>query len=267
MFEREFRARRHRARWRREAIVGQLWKRQHSRQFETIAFIWISCFVSFKLCRSIYLFQCNQIKWVWAARPPTALVYFNFSIADGSMMTLDEAWSSFNDPIHGRSGSKYMQMTTILTQMEHPILFRPFLTLHPCRIAELLHLLPNSENNVLSFLSTIGPAVHLKFDLKYAKNFKMWKRNSFILPDFHRWNELFHFWLCDELNALIVLLSTGLHWRIYYSDVIWQSIYLSFGKVMLVGGNFRIENKNTRKTWKNHFSAKTKNKFLFLFRN
>lgn len=85
------------------------------------------------------------------------------------MMTLDEAWSAFNDPIHGRSGSKYMEMTTILTQMEHSILFRPFLTLHPCRIAEFLHLLPNSENKVLSFLSTIGPAVHLKFDLKYAE--------------------------------------------------------------------------------------------------
>lgn len=87
---------------------------------------------------------------------------------DGSMMTLDEAWTAFNDPIHGRSGRKHMQMTSILTQMEHPILFRPFLTLHPCRIAELLHCLPNSENKVLSFLSTIGPAVHLKFDLKYA---------------------------------------------------------------------------------------------------
>lgn len=83
-------------------------------------------------------------------------------------MTLDEAWMAFNDPIHGRSGSKHMQMTKILTQMEHPILFRPFLTLHPCRIAELLQCLPNSENKVLSFLSTIGPAVHLEFDLKYA---------------------------------------------------------------------------------------------------
>lgn len=97
--------------------------------------------------------------------------HFNV-VADGSMMTLDEAWAAFNDPIYGRNGSKYMPMTTILTQMEHPILFRPFLTLHPCRIAELLHGLPNSENKVLSYLSTIGPAVHLNFDLKYAEILK-----------------------------------------------------------------------------------------------
>lgn len=87
-------------------------------------------------------------------------------------MTLDEAWAAFSDPIFGRSGSKHMPMTTILTQMEHPILFRPFLTLHPCRIAELLHCLPNSDNKVLTFLSTIGPAVHLNFDLKYAEIMK-----------------------------------------------------------------------------------------------
>lgn len=87
-------------------------------------------------------------------------------------MTLDEAWLVFSDPIHGRNGNMHMEMLSILTQMEHPILFRPFLTLHPCRIAELLHGLPNSENKVLSFLSTIGPAIHLKFNLEYASGFK-----------------------------------------------------------------------------------------------
>lgn len=61
-----------------------------------------------------------------------------------------------------------MPMTSILTQMEHPIEFKPFLTLHPCRTAELLDALPNSKNKVLSFLSSIGPAVNLTFDVKYA---------------------------------------------------------------------------------------------------
>lgn len=97
---------------------------------------------------------------------------YSILIADGSMMTLDEGWAAFNDPIYGRSGSKHMQMTAILTQMEHPILFRPFLTLHPCRIADLLKCLPNSDNKVLSFLSTFGPAVHLNFDVKYAEILK-----------------------------------------------------------------------------------------------
>lgn len=104
--------------------------------------------------------------------PSSLFMSYSILIADGSMMTLDEGWAAFNDPIYGRSGSKHMQMTAILTQMEHPILFRPFLTLHPCRIADLLKCLPNSDNKVLSFLSTFGPAVHLNFDVKYAEILK-----------------------------------------------------------------------------------------------
>lgn len=60
-------------------------------------------------------------------------------------------------------------MLNILTQMEHPMLFKPFLTLHPCRIAEVLQTIPNSQNKVLSFLSIYGPTVYLTFDLNYAK--------------------------------------------------------------------------------------------------
>lgn len=62
-------------------------------------------------------------------------------------------------------------MLNILTQMEHPILFKPFLTLHPCRIAEVLQSLPHSQNKVLSFLSIYGPTVYLTFDLEYANHF------------------------------------------------------------------------------------------------
>lgn len=60
-------------------------------------------------------------------------------------------------------------MLNVLTQMEHPVLFKPFLTLHPCRIADILQTLPNSQNRVLSFLSIYGPTVYLTFDLEYAK--------------------------------------------------------------------------------------------------
>lgn len=63
-------------------------------------------------------------------------------------------------------------MLDILTQMEHPVLFKPFFTLHPCRIAELLNSIPHSQNKVLSFLSTYGPTIYLTFDLEYAAQFK-----------------------------------------------------------------------------------------------
>lgn len=92
----------------------------------------------------------------------------NYSV-DGSMLTLDEAWKIFKDMNPMRSGEIQQNMLHILTQMEHPILFKPFLTLHPCRIAEVLQSLPYSQNKVLSFLSIYGPTVYLTFDLEYAK--------------------------------------------------------------------------------------------------
>lgn len=88
--------------------------------------------------------------------------------SDGSLLTLDDAWKIFNDIDVDLAKKSQLNMYEILTQMEHPVLFKPFLTLHPCRIAEVLHSLPNSKNKVLSFLSTYGPTMYLTFDLKYA---------------------------------------------------------------------------------------------------
>lgn len=85
-------------------------------------------------------------------------------------MTLDEAWKLFNDIGPTQSHAIQQKMLNILTQMEHPVLFKPFLTLHPCRIAEVLYALPNSHNKVLSFLSIYGATVYLTFDLEYGKN-------------------------------------------------------------------------------------------------
>lgn len=79
---------------------------------------------------------------------------------------MDGAWNIFNDD---QCNHRTIEMQNVLTQMEHPILFKPFLTLHPCRTAEVLQMLPNSRNKVLSFLSSYGTAVYLEFDLKYAQ--------------------------------------------------------------------------------------------------
>lgn len=84
----------------------------------------------------------------------------------GTLLDLDGAWEIFNDDV---CTQKTIEMRNVLTQMEHPILFRPFLTLHPCRTAEVLQRLPNSRNKVLSFLSSYGTAIYLEFDLKYAQ--------------------------------------------------------------------------------------------------
>lgn len=164
----------------------------------------------------------NQVRPVEKWNNPFQLWFYvvNFwcsFVPDGSMMTLDEAWTAFNDPIHGRNCSEHMQMTTILTQMEHPILFRPFLTLHPCRIAELLQCLPNSVNKVLSFLSTIGPAVHLKFDLKYAEILET-KWFCWLFPKYPPMNCISFISMVEELNALTLLVCIERHFRKGYAD-------------------------------------------------
>lgn len=93
----------------------------------------------------------------------------NRTIVDGSLLTLEDAWKIFNDLSPKQDNTMQRNMLNILSQMEHPVLFRPFLTLHPCRIAEVLRTLPHSQNKVLSFLSIYGPTIYLDFDLEYAK--------------------------------------------------------------------------------------------------
>lgn len=102
-------------------------------------------------------------------------LYYPNCFKDGTQLTLDDAWELFKQHM---PNAIELNMLNILTQMEHPILFKPFLTLHPCRIAEVLSQLPNSQNKVLSFLSIYGPSVFLTFDLDYAKHFNQFENNK-----------------------------------------------------------------------------------------
>uniref|UniRef100_UPI00358E6FE4 ubiquitin-like-conjugating enzyme ATG10 isoform X4 n=1 Tax=Myxine glutinosa TaxID=7769 RepID=UPI00358E6FE4 len=63
-----------------------------------------------------------------------------------------------------------------LTQQEHPLLGHPFYVLHPCRTAQLLqpivglaHAERRQLNYLVSWLSTVGPAVGLSLPLHLAK--------------------------------------------------------------------------------------------------
>lgn len=91
---------------------------------------------------------------------------FNGHKPDGTLLTLDEAWQLFSGRDSTATG---IAMPTVLTEMEHPVLFTPFHTLHPCRTAELLGAIGGNGNRVLTFLSSLGPFVNLHMDLRYGQ--------------------------------------------------------------------------------------------------
>lgn len=99
------------------------------------------------------------------------LLCFNAYKPDGSMLTITEAWHIFNRHYLSETNSdkSIQHFGSILTEMDHPILFKPFLTLHPCQTTKLLAALPDSTNKVITFLSSVGPAINLRLDLRYGQ--------------------------------------------------------------------------------------------------
>ncbi|XP_058813491.1 ubiquitin-like-conjugating enzyme ATG10 [Topomyia yanbarensis] len=90
------------------------------------------------------------------------VLYFNVYKSDGTVLSLEEAWSGFL----ALESSEQLHQT--LTQMEHPVLFRPFLALHPCQTAQVLGNTSKSKNRIVSFISSYGPVVNLNLSLDYA---------------------------------------------------------------------------------------------------
>lgn len=88
---------------------------------------------------------------------------FNVWRRDGTMFTLEEYWAS-------NTKLKDSHIYDTLTQMDHPVLCRPFLTLHPCKTRELMQpFLEKSKNPVVSWLSVVGSFVHIEDLSDYIK--------------------------------------------------------------------------------------------------
>lgn len=86
---------------------------------------------------------------------------FNAWKADGSMLTMEEYWAN-------NKQFKHSNMYETLTQMDHPVLCKPFLTLHPCRTSEIIEpILETSKNAVLTWLSVVGPFIELDINPGY----------------------------------------------------------------------------------------------------
>ncbi|KAJ9591104.1 hypothetical protein L9F63_002385, partial [Diploptera punctata] len=95
-------------------------------------------------------------------------LHFNAWRSDGALLSLEEVWGR---ALKCYRGSLEDDKWTVLTQQEHPILRRPFYTLHPCRTAEFLESLKEKSSNILiTWLSTFGPVVGLLLDFQYGRS-------------------------------------------------------------------------------------------------
>nr|XP_016929469.1 ubiquitin-like-conjugating enzyme ATG10 [Drosophila suzukii] len=89
------------------------------------------------------------------------MMFFQAHRSDGSLLDLEATWKLFMPE------TKANDLYQILTQMDHPVLFRPFMALHPCRTVEVLRQFGQpSSNQVLTFISLYGP--HIKLNLQNA---------------------------------------------------------------------------------------------------
>lgn len=90
-------------------------------------------------------------------------------ISDGSLISLSDISKIFVENFEFRSCRD--QMLNIVTQSEHPILFRPYFMIHPCKISQVLSKFPESKNPLLTFLTIFGPSVQLQMKPGYEKFF------------------------------------------------------------------------------------------------
>ncbi|CAH1375622.1 unnamed protein product [Tenebrio molitor] len=82
---------------------------------------------------------------------------------DGSSLQMEE-YCEYNENFSNSD------VLSTLTQLDHPVLCRPFLTLHPCRTREIMDVfLSKSKNPVISWLSVISPFINLKLEDEYIK--------------------------------------------------------------------------------------------------
>ncbi|XP_055344041.1 ubiquitin-like-conjugating enzyme ATG10 [Paramacrobiotus metropolitanus] len=86
---------------------------------------------------------------------------------NGSLIPLSLLHKSIPAHLVPAESDSYLWET--LSQIEHPVLHRPFFALHPCRTAELIgNMKTFSKNWLISWISSVGPAVGLQLPVAFA---------------------------------------------------------------------------------------------------
>nr|AWV66634.1 ubiquitin-like--conjugating enzyme ATG10 [Brachionus rotundiformis] len=96
------------------------------------------------------------------------VLYLNISKSNGSIFKYDEIYSFYNL----NQVSNYQESGLILTQQEHPLLFKPFYFMHPCKTSQWMNETKlstcQSINFTLKWLSFVFSALRIPLDIKYA---------------------------------------------------------------------------------------------------
>ncbi|KAH8296909.1 hypothetical protein KR044_000624 [Drosophila immigrans] len=106
---------------------------------------------------------CVEYHIVYSISYQVPMLYFQAHRSDGSLLDLEATWKTF---MPETSRDELYQM---LTQMEHPVLFRPFMAFHPCRTTAILAQFGKpSANLLITFISLYGPYVQLSLANAYG---------------------------------------------------------------------------------------------------
>jgi ubiquitin-like-conjugating enzyme ATG10 len=88
------------------------------------------------------------------------VMYFSASDQNGAHVPLDKILTA-----------RPKDLSMIVNQVEHPLLFRPFYMIHPCRTRDFMepHLVANNDCYLISWLSIISTLLGLKLDDRFSR--------------------------------------------------------------------------------------------------
>ncbi|XP_022707238.1 ubiquitin-like-conjugating enzyme ATG10 [Varroa jacobsoni] len=103
-------------------------------------------------------------------------LYFDICYSNGETLSLEDVWSACCS--EGKVlDLELKDMWGTVTRQEHPITRRPYFVLHPCNTHEIMGPLLKAQgerriNYLITWLSSVGPAVGLRLSIGYNKGTK-----------------------------------------------------------------------------------------------
>eukprot|EP01124_Arcella_intermedia_P008078 TRINITY_DN15038_c0_g1_i1.p1 TRINITY_DN15038_c0_g1~~TRINITY_DN15038_c0_g1_i1.p1 ORF type:complete len:156 (-),score=30.13 TRINITY_DN15038_c0_g1_i1:12-479(-) len=108
----------------------------------------------------------------WSSTYAVPCLYFNGYGPTGKLLAFQEILDNLPE---ASKAIPELKERTFITQLEHPVLGRPFFGIHPCQTSKLLgHLLTEddpSTSYLLLWFSTVAPLVGLRFNSNWVRLF------------------------------------------------------------------------------------------------